>query len=56
MERASALRHLRAITLHARLTVLTDTKNVQISQAAVLVEMCPIDGESLFTIGNRAST
>jgi uncharacterized protein YeaO (DUF488 family) len=38
-ERAAALRHLRAMTSHDRLTVLTATKNVQISQAAVLVEL-----------------
>jgi uncharacterized protein YeaO (DUF488 family) len=38
-ERAAALRHLRAMAVHDRLTVLTATKNVQISQAAVLVEL-----------------
>ena len=38
-ERAAALRHLRAVTSHDRLTVLTATRNVQISQAAVLVEL-----------------
>ena len=38
-ERAAALRHLRAMTSHDRLTVLTATKNAQISQAAVLVEL-----------------
>jgi uncharacterized protein YeaO (DUF488 family) len=38
-ERAAALRHLRAMTSHDRLTVLTATKNVQISQATVLVEL-----------------
>jgi uncharacterized protein YeaO (DUF488 family) len=38
-ERAAALRHLRDMTSHDRLTVLTATKNVQISQAAVLVEL-----------------
>jgi uncharacterized protein YeaO (DUF488 family) len=38
-ERAAALRHLRAMTLHDRLTVLTATKDVQISQATVLVEL-----------------
>jgi uncharacterized protein YeaO (DUF488 family) len=38
-ERAAALRHLRAMSLHDRLTVLTATKNVQISQATVLVEL-----------------
>jgi uncharacterized protein YeaO (DUF488 family) len=38
-ERAAALRHLRDMTSHDRLTVLTATKNVQISQAAVRVEL-----------------
>jgi uncharacterized protein YeaO (DUF488 family) len=38
-ERAAALRHLRDMTSRDRLTVLTATKNVQISQAAVLVEL-----------------
>jgi uncharacterized protein YeaO (DUF488 family) len=38
-ERAAALRHLRAMASHDRLTVLTATKDVQISQAAVLVEL-----------------
>ena len=38
-QRAAALRHLRAMTSHDRLTVLTATKNVPISQAAVLVEL-----------------
>jgi uncharacterized protein YeaO (DUF488 family) len=38
-ERAAALRHLRAMAAHDRLTVLTATKNVHLSQAAVLVEL-----------------
>jgi uncharacterized protein YeaO (DUF488 family) len=38
-QRAAALRHLRAMTSHDRLTVLTATKDVQISQAIVLVEL-----------------
>lgn len=38
-DRAAALRHLRAMTAHDRLTLLTATKNVQISQAAVLVKL-----------------
>ncbi len=37
-ERASALRHLRLMTSHGRLTLLTATKRVEISQAAVLAE------------------
>jgi len=35
-ERASALRHLRLMTSHGRLTLLTATKQVEISQAAIL--------------------
>ena len=38
-QRAAALRHLRAMTSHDRVTVLTSTKDVAISQAAVLVEL-----------------
>jgi uncharacterized protein YeaO (DUF488 family) len=38
-ERAAALRHLRAMASHDRLTVLTATRNAQVSQAAVLVEL-----------------
>lgn len=38
-ERASALRHLRVMSSHDRLTLLTATKNVDLSQAAVLVEL-----------------
>jgi len=38
-ERASALRHLRAMTTRDRLTLLTATKDVQISQAAVLLQL-----------------
>lgn len=38
-ERAAALRHLRAMASHDRLTVLTATKEVRISQATVLVEL-----------------
>jgi uncharacterized protein YeaO (DUF488 family) len=37
--RAAALRHLRAMASHHRLTVLTATKKIEISQAAVLVEL-----------------
>lgn len=37
--RAAAFRHLRAMTSHDRLTVLTATKDVQISQATVLIEL-----------------
>jgi uncharacterized protein YeaO (DUF488 family) len=35
-ERASALRHLRVMAAHDRLTLLTATKRVELSQAAVL--------------------
>ena len=38
-ERASAFRHLRLMASHDRLTLLTATKQVEISQAAVLVEL-----------------
>jgi len=38
-DRASALRHLRAMAARDRLTLLTATKNVQISQAAILVKL-----------------
>jgi uncharacterized protein YeaO (DUF488 family) len=38
-ERASALRYLRLIAAHGRVTLLTATKQVDISQAAILAEM-----------------
>jgi uncharacterized protein YeaO (DUF488 family) len=38
-ERATALRHLRSMRSRDRLTVLTATKNVDISQAAILVKL-----------------
>jgi uncharacterized protein YeaO (DUF488 family) len=38
-ERALALRHLRLMTAHSRLTLLTATKRAEISQAAILAEM-----------------
>lgn len=38
-QRASALRHLRLMTSHDRVTLLTATKNVEISQAAILAEI-----------------
>jgi uncharacterized protein YeaO (DUF488 family) len=38
-ERASAFRHLAVITSHSRLTLLTATKHVEISQAAVLAHL-----------------
>lgn len=41
--RALALRHLRDMTLHERLTLLTATKEVEGSQAAVLVELIRAD-------------
>jgi uncharacterized protein YeaO (DUF488 family) len=45
-ERASALRHLRAMSARDRLTLLTATKEAQISQAAVLVELLRASGAS----------
>ncbi|HET9841255.1 MAG TPA: DUF488 family protein [Nocardioides sp.] len=41
-DRASALHHLRTVAARDRLTLLTATKDVQISQAAVLVELLRI--------------
>ena len=38
-ERASALRYLRLMASHGRLTLLTATKQVEISQAAILAEL-----------------
>lgn len=38
-ERASALRHLRLMTCHGRLTLLTATKQVETSQAAILEQL-----------------
>jgi uncharacterized protein YeaO (DUF488 family) len=38
-ERASAVRYLRLMTAHSRLTLLTATKRADISQAAVLAEI-----------------
>jgi uncharacterized protein YeaO (DUF488 family) len=38
-ERASALRHLRVMAAHDRLTLLTATKRVELSQAAVLASL-----------------
>ena len=38
-QRASALQYLRVMTSHGRLTLLTATKQVELSQAAVLVEI-----------------
>lgn len=38
-DRAEALRHLRDLAAHGRLTLLTATKDVEISQAAVLVKL-----------------
>jgi uncharacterized protein YeaO (DUF488 family) len=38
-DRAAALRYLRLMSSHARLTLLTATKKVEISQAAVLAEI-----------------
>jgi uncharacterized protein YeaO (DUF488 family) len=38
-ERAEALRHLRVMAAHSPLTLLTATKKVEISQAAVLVDL-----------------
>ena len=38
-KRASALRHLRVMSSHDRLTLLTATRQVHLSQAAVLLEL-----------------
>lgn len=38
-ERAAALRHLRVMAAHDRLTLLTATRRVEISQAAVLARL-----------------
>lgn len=38
-ERASALRYLRLMNAHSRVTLLTATKRAEISQAAVLAEV-----------------
>jgi uncharacterized protein YeaO (DUF488 family) len=38
-DRASALRHLQVMAAHDRLTLLTATKSVEISQAAVLANL-----------------
>jgi uncharacterized protein YeaO (DUF488 family) len=38
-DRAKALRHLRVLAAHDRLTLLTATKRAEISQAAVLLEL-----------------
>lgn len=38
-ERASALRHLRLMAAHERLTLLTATKHLELSQAAILGEL-----------------
>lgn len=38
-ERATALRYLRVMTAHSRLTLLTATKRADISQAAVLADI-----------------
>lgn len=38
-EKAAALRHLAVMTAHGPLTLLTGTKDVEISQAAVLAEL-----------------
>jgi uncharacterized protein YeaO (DUF488 family) len=38
-ERASALRHLRILAAHGELTLLTATRRIEISQAAVLADL-----------------
>lgn len=38
-ERASALRHLRLMAFHDRLTLLTATRHLDLSQAAVLADL-----------------
>jgi uncharacterized protein YeaO (DUF488 family) len=42
-ERASALRHLRLMAGHERLTLLTATKRLDLSQAAVLAELLRVE-------------
>ena len=42
-ERASALRHLRLMAGHDRLTLLTAAKRLDLSQAAVLAELLRVD-------------
>jgi uncharacterized protein YeaO (DUF488 family) len=41
-ERASALKHLRLLASHERLTLLTATKHLHLSQAAVLAELLSV--------------
>ena len=41
-ERASALRHLRLMAGHDRLTLLTATKRLELSQAAILAELLSV--------------
>ena len=42
-ERASALRHLRLMAGHGRLTLLTATKHLDLSQAAILAELLRVE-------------
>ena len=44
-ERASALRHLRLMAGHDRLTLLTATKRLDLSQAAILAELVRVDSQ-----------
>ena len=44
-ERASALRHLRQMGSHERLTLLTATKHLDLSQAAILAELLRAPGQ-----------
>ena len=45
-ERAAALRHLRLMAAHDRVTLLTATRNLELSQAAILGELlCARDRE-----------
>lgn len=45
-ERAAALRHLRIMAAHDRVTLLTATRNLELSQAAILGELlCARDRE-----------
>jgi uncharacterized protein YeaO (DUF488 family) len=44
-ERASALRHLRLMASHDRLTLLTATKHLDLSQAAILAELLRASGQ-----------
>lgn len=48
-EGASALRHLRLLAGHDRLTLLTATKRLDLSQAAILVDLLRAEGPAAAT-------